>query len=485
MKNWLNDIDARLLEIRNEYGSTYYRGFKTGKLDSACLGVLAERQMDVLSDPEIPNRINRILLETDSLKPEAADFRRKSVLLRRLLESVRVEKHPVLVSLKAKVQQDENEFVPAFGISRKGYSARRNTLSHCEDRECRRKAFLSLQPLLGKISDRCCRLVAAADSVSSDAGYSSYYEFLLAQEDMTVSGLHITMNRALQATEDSYLEFLAMGRDICKAERISEFDLPFTQGVLTREVDRLFSQRSKISDLKETLDSMGIDPDMFHVSMETVDSPNAGTCFVLGSEDIRIILGSEPGYFGHYVAFHEFGHALHYSLQPQSTLLSDTGICMETMADFFATLLTDHGWLSEHTSMTPGDITEYFKMKKLSDSYRIRSMIRDTMFESEIFTHPGKSFHEVRGNLTERILGVQAGEPVWSPFSMYRPAYVKNYVYSHLLSHSLDELTTLKHGNHSENQKRLLSVFTDIASKGNLVPFQERLVEYGIDYSTL
>ena len=485
MKNWLSDIDKQLLQIRNQYGNTYYQGFKTGKLDSALLEELAEKQTEVLADTGIVDKLNQILSEEDSGAEEAIQILRKSILLRRVIDGVRVEKHPALVSLKGKIQLQENEFIPSFGGEQNGYSARRSILSESDDMECRRNAFLSLQPLLNNISDICYELIEVANVASSDSGYTSYFDFLLAQEDMTNDQLESAMVSALHATEDSYLEFLAIGREMLKSERINLFDLPFIQGELTRETDKLFSKRNRFTDLRETLNSIGIDLSEFPVTIETVDSPNAGTCFVLGSRDIRLILGLEGGYFGHYVAFHEFGHALHYSMQPDSAILSDQGVCLETMADFFATLLSDPDWLSEHTLMTAQEVQKFLRMKKLSDSYRIRTMIRDTMFESEIFRNPGKSFDEVWLNLTEKILGVQAKEAIWSPFSIYRPAYSKNYVFSHFLSKSLTELTSMKKDSSSENTKRLFSLFNDLVRQGNLEPFEDRAVKLGIDYCAL
>jgi hypothetical protein len=47
MKNWLDDLDLKLLQIRNQYGRACYQGFRTGKLNTSDIKRIAERQSSV------------------------------------------------------------------------------------------------------------------------------------------------------------------------------------------------------------------------------------------------------------------------------------------------------------------------------------------------------------------------------------------------------------------------------------------------------
>jgi len=480
MQNWLDDLDLKLLEFRDQYGRTYYQGFKTGKLNTEYLREISEQQSSLLATPGILEKAEQILTTSEDISSEKANAARKASLLIRLLKREGVEKSPLLVELKSRIQLKEIAFVPSFGADKHGYANRRDILSLCEDRTLRREAFFSMRPLLESIESTCHDLIGVANELSIESGYLNYFDFVLSQDDLNSDQLNIDMENALLATEKPYRAFL----DFCRHEivpgKLDLFDIPFAQAKLLKETDRLFSSRDSISDLKGTLDTLSIDLDGLPISMEVVDSPNAGTCFVLGPDDVRLILGSEAGYFGHYVAFHEFGHALHYCRQPDSVLLRDNGICLETMADFFAELLTDPEWLSGFCSMTSQEIRNHLRAKKLVDSYRIRTMIRDTIFEYEIFSNQVKSFASTWSSLNKEILGIASEEAIWSPFSIYRPAYIKNYVYSNFLSRMLTGVSK-KSRLQADSSKAMLSLFENIVEHGNMVSFKERLTSAGID----
>ncbi|MCK5035264.1 MAG: hypothetical protein KAS73_05160 [Candidatus Sabulitectum sp.] len=485
MKKWINDIDSQLLEIRNQYGHTYYQGFKTGKLNTDILKDLADQQNALFSTPSIVEKTEQILAKTGNISSITSETQRKASLLLKLLKQEEVEKSLPLVMAKSKILQAENAFVPSIDDKQQGYSKRREILSQCKDRKKRYDAYFSLQPLLQSIERESHDLIQLANEASAKIGYSNYFDFCLSQDDINSNQLENDIENALIATEESYKNLLEFSRQEIGTNRIEMFDFQLVNAKLLKEADRQFTRKSKISDLKKTLNSLAINLDELPVSIEVIDSPNAGTCFVLGSNDIRLTLGSEAGYFGHYVAFHEFGHALHYSLQPQSALLRDNGICMETMADFFANMLTDSEWLSEYTSMTEKEINNYLEMKKLVDSYRVRTMIRDTTFEFEIFKCPGESFEKIWSNLNKKIMGVSSDKAIWSPFSVYRPAYTKNYVYSHFLSKQLAEISKNKFGIQGKKRKAMLSLFERITTPGNMTQFKERIKSIGIDLDQL
>lgn len=479
MKSWLDDLDSKLLKIRNQYGHAYYQGFRTGELNTCILSEIAERQSSLLQTPGILEKAAQIIIGSESTPSGNPIASRKASLLIELLKRGEVENSPELVELRSRIQKAEIAFVPVFGSGR-GYSDRRKTLSGCEDRKTRREAHLSMQPLLGIIGSACHDFVELANNLSQQSGYPGYFDLCLSQDELNSTRLQSDMDNALIATEEAYGAFLDFCRQKTGSDEPELFDLPLAQAHLFRDADRLFSDRDSVSDLKGTLKSLSMDLDDMPISVEVADSPNAGTCFVLGPDDVRLVLGSETGHFGHYVAFHEFGHALHYCRQPESALLRDTGICLETMADFFAGLLTDPDWLSGFCSMTDREMGDYLRVKKLVDSYRIRAMIVDTRFEYEVFSNPTESFERTWSRLNSDILGVACGDAIWSPFSIYRPAYTKNYVYSHFLSGMLTRLSRESRVC-AESSKAMLSLFEETVEQGNVVSFEERMKSAGLD----
>jgi len=477
---WLDQLDSEILNIRNQFGHIYYHGFLTGNLDTNRLSELSAIRKSLLERSDIQEKLTSILAGASSENLSVNEHKRRASLLQDLLEMERIEGAPLFVLYKADIQKQENEFTPSFGSNSKGYTARRKALSSNESRQFRQEAHKSMYPLLTGIANNCHEFIEIANALSMEQGYSDYFQFRLSQDNLNADEISEDLEAVLKVTEDDYLEFLSLARRVTDTGRVENYDLPYAQNIILSELDKFYSS-NPVSDLKKVLNSLGIDLNAFPVSIESADTSNAGACFVLGSDDFRLILGSEKGYFGHYVAFHEFGHALHYSYQPKSVLLSDNGLCLEVMADFFASVLIDPSWLDEYTLANESEITHLLRQKRLSDSYRLRTMVLDTLFEREVFGSPGKSYETIWSKLSQEILMVPDKEAIWDPFCIYRPAYTKNYLYSYFLANRLAEVRFERYGSLMKNPRSLHKVFKEITESGNLYPFNERTKKVGLD----
>lgn len=481
MHEWLDELDAELLSIRNQFALIYFQGFLTGDLDVNRISELSAIRRSLLAQPDLHIKLASILPGTSTENSSRSELVRRAILFQDLLDAERIEGAPLFVSSMADIQKKENEFTPCFDSDYQGYSARRNALSTNESRQVRHEAHNSLSPLLTGIESKCREFIEIANSLALEQGYSDYFHFRLSQDNLKADELGQDLEAVLKVTKDDYLEFLRHARKESGTDCIDSCDLPYAQNRILSKLDQVYSSSIPISSLMKMLNSLAIDMTSFPVSIESADTSNAGAFFALGSNDFRLILGNEQGYFGHYVAFHEFGHVLHYSHQPKSVLLSDKGLCMEVMADFFASVLTDPSWVEEFTFANEPGITHSLELKRLSDSYRLRSLVVDTMFEREVYGSPGKPFQSVWGNLNQEILSVPCKDAIWDPFCVYRPAYTKNYLYSHFLANRLAEIRFERYGSILENPKSLHKVFREITEFGNLLPFNKRFKKVGID----
>lgn len=481
MDKWLDELDSKLLSIRNQFGQIYYQGFLTGNLDVDRISELSAKRKSLLEQSDIQEKLTSFLVGASSENWSVNELKRKALLLRDLLIEERVEGASALVSSKAAIQKQENKFIPSFGSDSKGHAARRNALSSNDSKQVREEAHSSLSPLLSGIESNCREFIEIANTLSKEQGYSDYFDFRLSQDNLNPVEVNQDLEAVLEVTEEEYLEFLRLAREVTGTETVDFCDLPFAQKSILCELDRIYSGNSPISDLKKLLDTLTIDMDSFPVTIESADTSNAGACFALDSDDFRLILGSDNGYFGHYIAFHEFGHAMHYSLQPKSVLLSDRGLCLEVMADFFTSVLADPSWLGEYTLANESEITRLLELKRLSDAYRLRTFVLDTMFEREIYRSPWKPLETTWRKLSKEILLVPDKEAIWDPFCVYRPAYTKNYLYSHFLAKRLADIRFERYGSLLDNPMSLNQVFAEITEYGNLYPFKERVKKVGLD----
>ncbi|MBD3278206.1 MAG: hypothetical protein GF388_07900 [Candidatus Aegiribacteria sp.] len=481
MDKWLDELDSELLSIRNQFGQIYYQGFLTGNLDADRISELSAKRKSLLEQSDILERLTSISAKVSSENWSVNAHTRRAFLLQDLLIAERIEGAPILVSSKAAIQKQENEFIPSIGSDSRGYTARRNALSSNNSKQVREEAHSSLSPLLSGIESNCREFIEIANTLSKEQGYSDYFDFRLSQGNLNPVEVNQDLEAVLKVTEEEYLEFLCLASEVTGTETVDFCDLLFAQNSILSELDQIYSGTNPIFNLKKLLETLDINMDTFPVSIESADTSNAGACFSLGSDDIRLILGGENGYFGHYIAFHEFGHALHYSLQPKSVLLSDNGLCLEVMADFFTSFLADPSWLGEYTLANESEITRLLELKRLSDSYRLRTFVLDTMFEREIYRSPGKPLETIWRKLTQEILLVPDKEAIWDPFCVYRPAYTKNYLYSHFLSKRLAVIRFERYGSLLDNPMSLRQIFVEITEFGNLYPFNERMKKVGLD----
>jgi oligoendopeptidase F len=469
---WLDLLDKRIMEIWNEYGSLYYHGFRDSRLDTEGLNILTQKYRELLGDPSLLSKILSVL-QSSSDKV----IKRKAELLRSLITQERVESSPILSELRTAIMNEDSAFRPVVSGENIEYSERRRILCSEADRDTRREAYYSTLPLLHQIEEKSRKSIKVANELVKLEGIDNYFEFSISFENLGIDSLKKTFSSILNQTSQDHKEFLKRSRSIVGSSELQSYDLQYTLEKITTPPVSHFPADRLLDTLKKTVEGFSIDFDSLPITIEMFDTPNAGTCFVLGPDDIRLVLNPDDGYFPYYVAFHEFGHALHKLYRPDnSAILSHSGLCAEGLADLFAGFIREPEWLSSFTEMTGCEIDKFLAERKLSVAYKYRDRIRTTVFEYEIHRQPDTDFFSKWNELTEEYLGISSPDPIWDPFSVYRPSYVKNYIYSELFQRKVMNYLRGECGKTIGNPAIIKTIKKIFYESGNLIPLA--LVSY-------
>jgi len=91
MDKWLDELDSKLLSIRNQFGQIYYQGFLTGNLDVDRISELSAKRKSLLEQSDIQEKLTSFLVGASSENWSVNELKRKALLLRDLLIEERVE----------------------------------------------------------------------------------------------------------------------------------------------------------------------------------------------------------------------------------------------------------------------------------------------------------------------------------------------------------------------------------------------------------
>ncbi|MCI4353479.1 MAG: hypothetical protein L3K14_08910 [Thermoplasmata archaeon] len=363
---------------------------------------------------------------------------RRLELLNRLHLDAASEQHPSIVRLRTRLQRRIIAFRPRFQGRRVSRARIYDELRSNPDAAAREEAYRAEDELSLRLEPAVRQLVALRNDRARALGFRDYPELRLRFEGLSVSKL-MSLCRATAAPLRTAIgawrgEFLAAtGRN-----EWFPWDLRFAQERRAALPLRAFPGRSMIPAVRAALSLWGLPMRRLRIRVSRRDIPFAGLTFAVRvPSDIRILIPPNGGWEWYVAGFHEFGHAVHFSLIRQTGHLlrsTDVGFSgfVEGIADLFEELALNPRWLEGRRGLNSSTVRAFRVGRSLEHVVRAAITSNWVATELDLYRKPQadpalKSSHRLRE---------QFGFGTFVPRSFLQVTYVTHPVYdqSYLLS---------------------------------------------------
>lgn len=229
--------------------------------------------------------------------------------------------------------------------------------------------------------------------LAEDLGYRNYMEMTEDLKGFRVKPVMDMMKRFLSDTEKLYVEVMnsalePMGIAVDEAER---HDISYL--FRAKDFDRYFPKDGVVSNWKETMKGIGIDPDsQKNIVLDTEERPKKYPRAFTMPLDVpdRVILFITPhgGQDDYQAMLHEGGHTQHFAHVSKAhpfeyKYLGDVSVS-ETYAFLFNYLPTDRLWLKRYLNMSDSEIDRYLNFAFLNKLFFLRRYASKIIYEMEL-----------------------------------------------------------------------------------------------------
>lgn len=417
---WIEEIDKELYELACKENMVYYLQDIGKRFDGKRLQKIAGERMKILTSPGLANGMR----VAQKCKNKA--LKRKAQLLEKAIIRAKIEYDPILNEIKNEITAKQHQF---------DFSSVWKTLSGCGSRESRRNAYLSQIPRLKSVEKSFKNFIVRANSLSRAMGFSGYIEARFYAEETCSGQVAGFMDCALEKTEQAWKEFIQDSQNRMR-NGVKPYDLDYLinekKGIFKTS---RFGRKEIINALKDTVSSFGIAYYSLPISIENYSLPYAGACYPLEvGKDIRLIISNSQGYAYCKTLFHEFGHAIYYAFAPSGTeLWIDNQLMRETMADIWKGIAETGEWLERFSPFSAAQIAKLRDLYEQSEALWLRPLVRDYLFEAEIFKNEAPDFSSTWERITKNALFFSDSTGFYSDWGFPTPLDIKNYVISTLV----------------------------------------------------
>lgn len=463
--SWLEEIDKDLYALRCKENGVYYCQ-DTGKtLDREELRRISETRQELLSQPGLMSKVSGTKKNEDSL------MRRKAELLEREIVSLTIQCDPILLEIENEIDERQHRF---------DSSSVYRTLVHSSDQKLRKEVYLSQVSYLRSIENLFRQFVVRANAMSRRLGFADYVDAKFYTEESGLQETASLMSYALKETEGYWKDLI---RDASNelGDTVEPYDLDFfTEQRLSSYAVKHFEKAETVQILTDTLSAFGVQYSDLPISVETHDLPAVGACYCLkAGEDIRLVMSPSEGYAYYRGLFHELGHALYYCFCPPDTeLFTDNQIMREIMADIWKGIVESREWLERFSNLSAIELDGIMRSRQLCRALWVRPIIREYLFEAEIFKDEQQDFSDIWNRITSDVLFVPDVTGVYSDWDFSHPLDIKNYVLAVFVKDTaIDYLQ--KQFSHIMQESVFAFLVENLYKPGNMTPYREKLQNIG------
>lgn len=420
----------------------------------------------------------------DELAAGPAPLRQRELkLVRSLVLEGRITQHPDVQALHTRLVEYHMRVRPVVAGEAVSVAQLERTLAFNPDRDARRAAYEAYAQISAGAAADLRAFIKKLNELSRTMGYSDYYRFTLAQDDIDPQFLHDSLQSFKAASLAPATAAAAAMADFLQVDRLEPWDVPFAKQMLFSDLDEYFPADGALLSLRRTLTAIGIDLDELPITVDT-DLHDSKTytafCFAINPpDDIRVVVNPLPG-FGFYIRlYHEFGHALHavYNRQDRWIFRREPACFSEGMANILSALIGEPEWLLRNTSLKPQQLQRLDLLHSILAFDRRDSLAR-VAFELSAYHDPDRDlnalYHEC---VREYSLTPHSPElSLWAAESLYasHPCYLHNYFLGAMISGQT--IDYLKRGGELFAPTTGAFLIANYYAPGRSVPWTEKIV---------
>jgi hypothetical protein len=280
------------------------------------------------------------------------------VLLERLALDAQSEETSEIVRLRLPLERKLARFRPTWHRQRVSRGFIQGELRRNSDLGERERAWRAEDSLYRSLEEDARGLFAARNERARELGFPNFAELRLKLMGIPPARLARMLDRldraAVRPLRSLREEFLDSQRPVAWMP----WDLEHAEHLRTRFPRGAFRPEERIAAVRAAVRGWGFTLHRLRIRIDLHDVPFGGlTQVVRIPDDIRIVMHPEGGWDAYQIAFHEFGHVLHFShvRQPSHVLrFPDVGFTalVEGVAGFFEEIPLAREWLFTRPGIT-------------------------------------------------------------------------------------------------------------------------------------
>jgi peptidyl-dipeptidase A len=363
---------------------------------------------------------------------------RRLDLLERLHLDAASEQHPSVVRLRSRLQRRIVRFRPRFRGKRVDRAGLHDELRKNPDGHAREEAYRAEDELWHAVEREFRTLIRVRNARARALGFRDYPELRLKFEGLGVAQLRRFCDESIAPLGPRIRRLREEHLTRTGDEEWYPWDLRYAQDQRAGLPWRPFPGRAMVPHVRSALKRWGLPMDQLPIKVTLHDIPFGGLTFgVRIPSDVRILIPPKGGWDWYSVGFHEFGHAVHFSLIRQPDLLlrsPDVGFSgyVEGIADLFEEVSVAPRWLRSRPGLTTAAVDGFKAGRILADLTQAASTTNWVATELDLYRRPDADLDPVCARRLRDLFGFGP----FTPRSFLQTTYVTHPVYnqSYLLS---------------------------------------------------
>jgi hypothetical protein len=364
--------------------------------------------------------------------------RRLALLERTMLES-RIEQDPEIVRLRGRLQARIASYRPTWHGRKVRRAVPWKAVRTSPDRQERRRAHYSEEPLYRALEDDLLRLVALRNGKAREYGFRSYPEYRLSFDRLSVARFEELTEAALRHVPAEMRRRRDEFQDRTGTRGWYPWDLAYGAYLAQGLSDTYFPGSEMLRAVLHGVRGWGVPPATLRFRVTRHDLAAGGLCLAPDPpRDVRVVIHpGKGGWVEYMVLFHEVGHAVHSaSIRGRTHLLRwhegipGFGGFHEGIGEFFCLIPESEAWLRSRSDLSAEAIRSFRSDVVRSPLSNVAFLAHWIGLELGLYLRPNEDPSERSRRLERRIFGFDA-HPARSfadSFFIEAPIYATSYL---------------------------------------------------------
>ncbi|HEX5386771.1 MAG TPA: hypothetical protein VFW66_08745 [Gemmatimonadales bacterium] len=479
---FLDELEAQELMVYEADGLEAYYQWKGETRHFA--GPFARLAADLVSRRDYAAVIDRWRGKVkDSTLARRLELHHRDFLVSRVNPALSI----ALVDLQTAIQDTVEQLrftVNGARLTRTALSALVDTSA---DRSLREAAYRALPQVSAHTRAPIVRALGLLDRIGRQEGFANGAEAGLNNSSLEPVQVMHDLEAFEQATRPGYLAILDRVKQDLAINRVEPWDIDYW---LHRQEaaagDRAWPKDSGLARLHDLMHAMGFAVDSLPIDIKVWDVPTGGITFPIRPPlEARLLTNPFPGSQFYETLFHEYGHALNFTLMrhdlPAAFFRGDETPLGEGLAETLGHFAYDHHWLARAGGVSTADAARLEAVGKMQLLLWLRRTIAlNASAEITHYLHPAEDLDSLYAATYRRYVGVElpAGD-YFATRDMFAtgPLYFQSYLYANMIAAQLREAMRAQFGVEDlTREPRVAKWLTEkFFAQGAAVPWPEKI----------